>query len=271
MTLTQQNNTTLSTPSRFGLLLTTAVSALLLLSPLTHAETIRVHIADVDTTSYTDTLKQLRGKHHGGQRAMLLELTRELMQAMDLEPELEAVSTKQGIAAVETGQLQAVAGVSRSGTNLKWVGPLQVDDIWLFQKSGSDTDYETIGKSALQQTSVCVRKDSGHDTLLQQQGFTQLVIGSSYDDCWERVMTNKVALASLNQTLVPLILESDEAIAAAINNSGVAVQQDSLYIAFSGDTPDDTIQQWQSALEQLQDSALHNSLIHHYYCQQDCF
>lgn len=250
---------------------TLSLTFIALLSPIAQADNLSVYIADVDTTSYTDTMKQLRGKHHGGQRAMLLELTRELMQAMDLEPVLEPVSTEQGIATVKTGQLRAVAGVSRNDTNLKWVGPLQVDDIWLFQKSSSNNDYKKISKNALQQTPVCVRKDSGHDKLLQQQGFTQLVIGSSYDDCWNHLLSGEVALASLNQTLVPLILESNEKTAATISNSGVAVQQNTLYIAFSGDTPDATIEQWQGSLDKLQDSRLHDSLIQHYYCQQDCF
>lgn len=274
MTLTRHDNTSLPAPRRTGLLLTAAISVLLSLSAPSYAETLRVYIADVDATSYTDTLKQLRGKHHGGQRAMLLELTRELMQAMDLEPTIEPTTTSKGITEIKTGKQLALAGVSRSGkssTALKWVGPLQVDDIWLFQHNPSPTDYESISKSALHQTSICVRRDSGHETLLQQQGFSQLVIGSSYDDCWNRLISGEVALTSLNQTLVPLILESDADTATAFRNSGIAVQQDTLYIAFSSDTPDDTIQQWQGALDKLNNSALHDSLIHHYYCQQDCF
>ncbi len=236
------------------------------------ASPVQVYTHDTARATYTDSSGELRGKHHGGQRAFLVELTRELMISLQLKPVMEEQPEQQALAQLDGPTPRALLDISRSDTDsdsYRWVGPLQHDRVYLYEDRRRKTDITSPADAT--GSSVCVRRGNGHDQLLEQQGFSRLVKVSSYKGCWDLLSSGEVSLATLNQTLVHSVLESDAQAAPVIQNTGVSVYNRDVWLAFSKSTPEQEIRRWQQALDQIQRSDIYQSLIHHYYCQQDCF
>lgn len=236
------------------------------------AEPIRIQIHDVEQASFTDSSGQLRGKHHGGQRAMLVELTRELMKQLELEPKIEQVTQQQGIDVLKGSDLTALVDFNQDQTqpHLHWVGPIQDNNIYLFESKDHPSHIEQL-EQAKSVDAICVRSGNGHQQLLESLGFNNIRVEGSYKVCWDLLGAGEVSLATLNQTLVPGVLESDPIASKQLRNTGVALQQQPVYIGFSAAVPTTEVQRWQQQLDQFKASLDYQGLVHHYYCQQDCF
>ncbi|WP_421869333.1 hypothetical protein [Motiliproteus sp.] len=236
------------------------------------AEPLKVQIHGVERASFTDSSGQLRGKHHGGQRAMLVELTRELMMQLELEPSIEQVAQQQGIKALDGSTAVALVDVSQQQTQSprQWVGPLQDNNVYLFESKDHPSSIQQL-EQAKSVDSICVRSGNGHQQLLESLGFNNIRAEGSYKVCWDLLAAGEVSLATLNQTLIPTVLESDPVASKQLRNTGVAVQKQPVYIGFSAAIPATEVQRWQQQLEQFKASLDYQGLVHHYYCQQDCF
>ena len=240
-------------------------------STIAAAEPTPIQIHGVERASYTDSSGQLRGKHHGGQRAMLVELTRELLLVMEREPLVQSTAHDEGLDKLNSGTPIALVDLPRDPDSaLQWVGPIQDDNVHLYQSIQSSDNIDSI-EAAKKVVSICVRRGNGHQQLLEAQGFTNIEAVSSYKMCWDKLEAGEVSLATLNQTLVETVLSADPQASKAIRNTGVAVQQQPIYIGFSAATPAAEVEQWQQTVESFKASEVYQSLVHHYYCQQDCF
>ncbi|OMH30283.1 transporter substrate-binding domain-containing protein [Motiliproteus sp. MSK22-1] len=124
---------------------------------------------------------------------------------------------------------------------------------------------------AKQTKAVCVRQGSPQVNSLKQQGFNNIRTASSYKACWDMLFEGQVTLTTLAIELMPTLLDLARKTTAEITTTGVKLHENLAYLAFSNNTPDSVIKAWQAALEEIRSSGTHHSLIHHYYCQQDCF
>ncbi len=254
--------------------LTTLLVVLLpfLCQPL-QADEIRIYTHSVEGAAYTDSSGEMRGKHHGGRRAFLVELVREMMVGLKLKPVMTEVPLGRGIRIIENQPLSALFNVNRNPERehrFKWVGPLQSDTVYLFEHRNTGAAVRSLDQ-ARQVPAVCVRRGNSHADFLRQQGFTNLVFASSYKSCWEMVAMGRVTLTTLGTNLIPSVEKAAREAAAEIRSTGVKLRDTQGYLAFSVDTPDEVVQRWQAALDKIRSGDIYQSLIHHFFCQQDCF
>ena len=249
--------------------------------PINHSSINSVTIYSHNTKAdvYTDTQGELRGKHHGGRGAFLTELVRELMISVNQQPLIakrqmeQALETLEDQKKLKEQEFSAVVDVNPHHyqmSNYKWVGPLLNDSIYFLENQNHPTTITSVNE-AKQVNAICVRQGSTQVNILKQKGFNNIQEASSYKACWDMLFEGKVALTTLGIELMPTLLELAQKASAEIKTTGVTLRDSVAYLAFSNNTPDFIIKDWQASLDEIKSSGSYHSLIHHYYCQQDCF
>ncbi len=254
--------------------MTRLLLCLLLLCALpTQGADLRLYLHNTEGGSYTDSAGELRGKHHLGRPALIVELVRTLMIEDNLKPLMSVVNFNEGqqlIAATPSSALVDISPSNDQPLSDHWVGPIQSDSIYFFSHRQSQPRLSSL-KEAKKVSSICVRSSTNHAAILRRQGFTNVITASSYRVCWDKLISGEVALTTLGENLIPAITQLAKDISANIKNTGIKLHHQDSYIAFSKDTTKTRIRRWQASLDQLKNSPDYQTLIHHFYCQQDCF
>ena len=84
-------------------------------------------------------------------------------------------------------------------------------------------------------------------------------------------MKGDVELTTISLAILPTIRHLESAISDEVLLTNVTLRDNEFYLKFPNNTPLKTINAWQGSLERLKKSGAHHSLVHHYYCRQDCF
>ena len=245
----------------------------LLSSHVLATETVRIYGYGIKQSTYVDSSKELRGKNHGGRPAFLTELLRELMISLKNAPDIRPVEQDVQFSQLELKAAQAILGINRTintEEHYKWMGPLLTDSAYFLNRKGSSATINSL-EGARKASSICVRKGTPQVLALKKMGFDNLQLASSYASCWESVAEGKAELTTISALLFPAITASVGNVSEKIANTGVRLYDDEVYLAFSNDTSDALIEQWVHALEEIKLSRQYHSLVHHYYCRQDCF
>lgn len=246
--------------------------ALLFASTAMASDKITIYFQSTDTSTYLDTMGDLRGKTHGGPQAFVAETMQALRDSIKQSSEIwyypdnkEELSTSAAVTAFvfhDQSQMKA--------SDYKWVGPLLSDSVFFLENKLKPTGIKQLDDvKALD--AICVRTDTPHKQWTTAKGITNTLIGDSYNYCWQELNKGNVSLTALSMVLLPSLREQEKAIESNIVVTNIALTQKEAYLAFSLNTPDEVIQQWQVALDKLKNSMMYRSLIQHYYCQQDCY
>lgn len=236
-------------------------------------ETARVYGYNIKASTYVDSHQELRGKNHGGRPALLTELVRELMMALNITPDISPVASFVPPKQLDLKAAQAIFGIERTASNetqYKWVGPLVTASAYFVVSKDSNHTIQSID-DARSVSSLCVHRDSAQVPALKKMGFDNLYLDASYEECWQRVADGESELTIISEMLFPAIKKSVGLVATKVAKTDVIAYEDEDYLAFSNATPDATVEQWSNGLEKIKASAQYHSLIHHYYCQQNCF
>lgn len=236
-------------------------------------EAVRVYGYDIKTSTYVDSSQELRGKNHGGRQALLAELVREVMLALNITPDIKPVELFVPPAQLDLKAAQAVFGIDRTASTesqYKWVGPLLTASAYFVVGKESTHSIRSI-EDARRVQSICVHRDSPQVSALNEMGFTNLYLEASYEGCWQRVADGTSELTVISAMLFPAIKKSVGIVATKVVRTDMVLYEDEDYLAFSKATPDSLVAQWTQRLDKIKASAQYHSLIHHYYCQQNCF
>ena len=236
-------------------------------------ENAKIYAYEIKASTYIDSSKELRGKNHGGRQAFLAELVRELMLALNISPDIKPIEKVIQPAQLELQAGQAILGISRTvntENQYKWVGPLLSGSAYFVVRKGNPALIMSLG-DIRKTTPICVQRDSPQVLALHNMGFHNVELAASYERCWSRVAEGTSELTTISKVLFPAIKKSVGRVADLVAITDVRLYEDEVYLAFSNATPDVVIEQWRDALEQAKTSVQYPSLVHHYYCQQDCF
>lgn len=251
----------------------TLLNVTLLSSHALATETVRIYGYGINAITYIDTSKELRAKHHGGRQAFLTELVRALMITLNNTPDIRRVEQAVQPMQLELNAAEAVFGIDRTASNesqYKWVGPLLSESAYFIDRKGNPSSIRSID-DARKVSSICVHRDSAQVSALNNLGFKNVTLAASYERCWQSVADGTSALTTISAALFPAITKSVGAVAAKVAITQVRLYEDEVFLAFSNATSDTLVEQWKSGLEEIKASAQYHSLIHHYYCQQNCF
>ncbi len=235
-------------------------------------EPINIYGYDIKSSTYTDSSQELRGKHHGGRQAFLAELTRELMIKLNLTPDIIPIEKTGASRAAKMNGPHGFLGIRRTSDNAndyQWVGPLLEESSYFIKRRDSDIRLATV-EDAKRAASVCVRTASPQVQPLKERGFTNIDYASSYKACWDRVADGRSDLTLLSAVLFPTIEKIAGVTVDKLSKTDVVIA-DEAFLAFPNGTPLETVKKWRGALEAIKTSGRYSSLVHHYYCRQDCF
>ena len=245
----------------------------LLSSHVTATENVKIYGYDIEASTYVDSSQELRGKNHGGRQAFLTELVRQLMVTLKVTPEIKPIEKVIQPTQLELQPAQAILGIDRTEATenqYKWVGPLLSGSAYFVTRKGSAISIKSIN-DIRKTSSICVQRDTPQVSALSQMGFDNVELAASYERCWSRVAEGAIDLTTISAVLFPAIKKSVGGAAEKVEMTEARLYEDEVYLAFSNGTPDTIIEKWRLALEQVKASVQYPSLVHHYYCQQNCF
>lgn len=246
------------------------LTALLLLYPVhAGAGEIRFFTHNLGDQAYVhpDT-GDLHGVPHAGKRSFDLELVKSLKQLLDNYGRIKEITFAQGMNLVENGSDMALFNVYRTPDReqrFQWVGSLHREISYLYGLK--ETQPPTTLDSARQVTSICVVEGNVHHTELDRLGFKNLVISSSYVDCFIMLRNGEVDLAAAAEESLPQTLTAADMPLMSVYRVPEVLSETAGYIAFSPDTDIETIRQWQDAFNDLVGSGRYQELYDQFYAK----
>lgn len=237
---------------------------LLLLVPAVQAGGIAV---------YTHSLEQaaikrdgvLQAREHGGVRAFYLALVGQLlrdMQQPDQVVELPLVRGLQQLASHERVMLFNVYRTPQREGLYRWIGPLLHDRSMLYQRTDHSVQLASLAEARF--WPVCALRGGAHAQKLQDLGFANVTLNSSYAGCLRMLAAGRVALAALSESDYQVKRQEAGVPAEALRASGVVLMENDGYIAVSLAMPQDEVDKWNQALLSLRQSGVYQTLQHRY-------
>lgn len=209
---------------------------------------------------------ELVGIEHAGRRAFNLELVRAMAKIRKKKFTPVVVPFLRGYEMVTTENDYALFNISRNTEReqkVKWVGPLQSDSVYLFENTRNESAIGSFS-DLNQYTSVCVLRGSRHQKILEEKARSRLVITNSYDSCFRLLAEERVDLTPVSLLEIAAILKATGLNKEMIRQTPVILYRSEGYIAFSLNTPDAEIGEWQKSLDLLKSSGEYESLKRQY-------
>ncbi|WP_415881260.1 substrate-binding periplasmic protein [Neptuniibacter sp. QD34_54] len=215
---------------------------------------------------FKDYSGEIRGIEHAGRRAFNLELVRAMSDVRKLRFEPVEVPFLRGVDLVKQGPNYAIFNISRNEereNQFKWVGPLQSDSVQFFK----NTRYPKQLTSYLEFTEevrVCVLRGSRHEKILKAETPVLILVANSYNSCFRLLAEGRVDYTPVSLHEVSNVFKTSGVSEKIIKKTPIVLYRSEGYIAFSKQTPDEEIAEWQSALDQLKKDGEYDRLASQY-------
>ena len=147
----------------------------------------------------------------------------------------------------------------------KWVGPLNVTKFSFFKKKGSDITINTLG-DAKKVGAIGCYGDDVREKLLKRLGFTNL----------SSLFGKDANLRNLEMLMIgrtDLWISTDHIVFKTANDTGIdpneieetlTVKKAYVYLAFSKDTDDKIVNEWQHTLEAMKKDGTYKKILSQY-------
>jgi len=181
------------------------------------------------------------------------ELVEAILERTGTQAEIEVMPLSEGLALAQEGPGVVIYSLNRTPQRedlFKWVGSIGNYEQAFYAREGSTIEVNKL-EDAKNVEKIGVYKGDAGAQFLASQGFTNL----------DESLTDAEALKNLMDGTVQLWLGNKEGLAITAEQAGVnpddlvvlptVVIRADLYIAFSKDVPDSTVQAWQNALDAL--------------------
>lgn len=233
------------------------------------AEDIHFMTHNLQKQTYIDhETGQIRGIKHAGKRSFNIEIVHKLKQMMGNKTQITQVPFARGMETLGTHKAVAMFNVNRTPERdslYKWVGPLQAEINFLYGLQRNSM-IRTLNE-ARHVKSICVVNENSHHMRLYQLGFTNVITNNSYENCFQMLKNGRVDLAPLSESALDAMLAKTNIAHSNIHKVPEILLQSQGYIAFSLDTPDAVIHQWQAAFDAIVDSGTYTILYATYFTQ----
>ncbi|MFQ2125151.1 substrate-binding periplasmic protein [Aeromonas jandaei] len=132
----------------------------------------------------------------------------------------------------------------------KWVGPLFINRVFIYQAPGSARPLTELAQLR-QLPRVGVVLGNADDVRLTHEGYTNLVRYKTVTEAIERLMLGKIDALPMAERVMDATLDKMGLSRHSVASSGVLLHEAGLYIAFSRATDDGEIARWQRALDKV--------------------
>ena len=181
------------------------------------------------------------------------ELVEAILERIGTQAEIEVMPLSEGLALAQEGPGVVIYSLNRTPQRedlFRWVGPIGHYEQAFYAREGSTIEVNKL-EDVKNVEKIGVYKGDAGAQFLASQGFTNL----------DESLTDAEALKKLMDGTVQLWLGNKEGLTITAEQAGVnsddlvmlptVVIRADLYIAFSKDIPDSTVEAWQSALDAL--------------------
>ncbi len=200
---------------------------------------------------YTEEYPPYNYSENGNITGISTEIVREILHRINHPDTIEVSSWSTAYHLIKEEDYIALYSTTRAPfrENLfKWVGPLVPNNTVLFART---TDGVSIGSidDARKVGQIGVYKDDYGELLLKQKGFTNLRPALDNRSNLKNLIDGKIDLWIINELTGNQMAR--EAGQANLIKKVFDVQKEFMYIAFSKNTPDEVIDKWQKALDEI--------------------
>ncbi len=221
----------------------------------------------IDNKYYIDKNNQMRGVPHTGRRAFNLELVREMMDSMNYPKSFKIVPFKRGLTYItQNKKPYALFNIGRRDSRekkMKWVGPLQIDNIYFYENIDNKTNIKSFN-DAKKVKLICTIRGSFHEKLLKKNNFKNVIVNSDYKGCFNMLAIKRVDLTMISSNSINSILNELIFNSSLIKSTDVLFARTEGYMAFSNIIDDSVIMQWQKALDEIKKSGRYDEIAKKY-------
>lgn len=227
-----------------------------------YSDGITFLVHNAENESYFDNNGELRGIQHSGRRSFQIELVREMMAKLDFTPrEFQIVPFKRGLRMITNNTetyafFNAVKSDERIGL-MKFVGPLTTDISYMYELKSTQSGIKNTEN--VKNKSICVLLGSFSAKMAKKVGFGE-VTESQFDNCFKMLKHGRVNYVSILEFNLLSTLRKGKIDPNLIHNTGVSMFQLEGSLVFSNLVPDNIVEKWQSALNEIKQSGLYEDL-----------
>lgn len=198
----------------------------------------------------------------GELRGFAIDIVREMMQMLDHPMTIELFPFPRGLWMAQTKSNIALFIVARNPERehtIKWVGPLITNGVYFFKHSDNPTPMNSMDEIK-QLQSIGVGRGNADHTYLTAQGFENLLANNNQLVSLQMLASKRIDATPMGELVMPEMAKQAGVNIAAIEKTDVKLYDTHLYLGFSLDVPDETIQQWQNALDRLKANGRYKEL-----------
>jgi polar amino acid transport system substrate-binding protein len=181
------------------------------------------------------------------------EIVRAIMDRTGMQAPIEIMPLDEGISLAENGSAIAIYSLNRTPEReplFQWVGPISNYEQAFYAKKGSAITIDNL-EDAKENVVISVYKGDAGAQFLASQGFENLKESMTDIDALNRLMDGTAQLWLGNKKGLEITCEKAGVNPDDLELLPVVVIQADLFIAFSEDVPESTINAWQDTLDAL--------------------
>ncbi|NDV25468.1 ABC transporter substrate-binding protein [Desulfovibrio sp. JC010] len=205
----------------------------------------------------------------GESRGLFIDLVRMIQEKLGEKPgKITFYPWARGYKKLQSGTgdvLFPMCMTPERSAEFKFVGPVFWDDIYFYRKKGSGIELETVEDAKKIGTIAVTRYDIFHQNLVSM-GYDNLDLSASPKCDFMKLLRGRADLVPMGSKAISyFFLRNPELDFKQLEKVGPSVFFTTNYIAFKKDTPDEVIEKWQAALDELKTEGEWQKLVDKYF------
>lgn len=156
--------------------------------------------------------------------------------------------------------LFAIVRIPEREKLFKWVGPIFGEGDYFFKRKGASLKVDTL-EDARRVTRIAVRKDGYTHQALAARGFDNLDVGPTYESSYMKLVEDRVDLVLMGERTYYYMVRQAGLNPAEFERTDCKLGDSAAWLAFSLDVPDETVREWQDALDVLKASGIYQEIM----------
>ncbi len=200
----------------------------------------------------------------GELKGISVEIVNELFKRLNLPHEIEVLPWTKAYKLAQTEDNIILFSTTRSAMRedlFKWVGPLVPNNTVFFARTGESFSFNSLD-DARKVRKIGVYKDDYGELLLKEAGFTNTETVINNRDNLFKLVDGSIDLWVINE-LTGKHMAREEGLSEEIE-AIFPVKKEFMYLAFSKNTPDSVIQEWQKTLDEIKNDGTYSQIFAHW-------
>jgi polar amino acid transport system substrate-binding protein len=214
---------------------------------------VSIPAAAQDMMVITEEYPPLSYSRDGSLSGVSVEIVREILRRLDQPDAIMMMPWARGYHLLKTKANVILFSTTRTKERedlFHWVGPLCAARNGFYRKKGSDIQIDSL-EDARKVASIATYKDDAREQMLKSLGFDNLDSSNSAESNLKKLISGRVDLWFYDNLGIPYVAKQTGVDLADLELA-LAVDEVSLYIAISKQTPAEIVERWRVAFESMQ-------------------